>query len=427
MTTCRILCLTAALACFAGTPAVAQERGGDGASIGGGVEEPETIAEIRVHGNHTTPETEILALAALARGEPASAARLAAAEHRLLASGRFAAVEIRRRYRSISNPSEILVVLLVDEHDAVTEDNLVPGPLARLRSAGMWLPILGYADGYGLTYGARVSIIEPFGSRSRLSMPLTWGGERKAAMEVERTFGQVLARASVGLSRRVNPHYDLPDARREITATFESAVRPWLRAGANGRVARVAFGPAHAWHQAAGVQLTFDTRVDPSFPRNAVHATIGLDRVRFGQGSAARASADVRGYAALGGSTVLALRGAIVRAAAPLPPSEQLLLGGSSTLRGYRAGHRAGDGLALVSAEARVPLTSPLRVGRFGVKAFVDAGTTWDAGTRLRERRFERGVGGGVYFGATAVTANVDVAWPETGKPRVHAALGVQF
>jgi outer membrane protein assembly factor BamA len=412
MTTCRTLCLAAAIGCCAG-PAIAQA--------------PETIAEIRVHGNHTTPETDILALAALAPGEPASEARLAEAEQRLRSSGRFAGVEIRRRYRSISNPSEILVVLLVDEHDAVSEDNLTPGPLTRLRSAGMWLPIIGYADGYGLTYGARVSFVEPFGSQSRVSMPLTWGGERKAAMEVERTFGQVRARGSAALSRRVNPHYDLPDSRREIAGTIERALRPWLRAGANARVGRVAFGAENAWHRAAGLQLTFDTRVDPTFPRNAVHATIGLEQIHFGNGSAARTSADVRGYAALGGSTVLALRGAIVRAGAALPPSEQLLLGGSSTLRGYRAGHAAGDGLALVSAEARVPLTSPLSVGRLGIKAFIDAGTTWDAGTRLRDRRFERGIGGGVFFGATIVTANVDVAWPEAGKPRVHAAMGVQF
>ena len=104
-----------------------------------------------------------------------------------------------------------------------------------------------------------------------------------------------------------------------------------------------------------------------------------------------------------------------------------MLLGGSATLRGYRAGHRTGDGLVLLSAEVRVPLTSPLNFGRFGVKGFVDAGTTWDAGERLGDQRFDRGIGGGVYFGATAVTANVDVAWPETGKPRVHVALGVSF
>jgi hemolysin activation/secretion protein len=104
-----------------------------------------------------------------------------------------------------------------------------------------------------------------------------------------------------------------------------------------------------------------------------------------------------------------------------------MLLGGSATVRGYRAGHRAGDGLALLSAEARLPLTSPLNVGRFGVKAFVDAGATWDAGTRLADQRFDRGIGGGVYFGAAVVTANVDVAWPERGKPRVHVALGIVF
>jgi outer membrane protein assembly factor BamA len=415
MTTCRVRRVFLCVACFASAPAAAQPQ--------------ETIAEIRVHGNHTTPETDILALAALAAGEPATEARLAAAEERLRASGRFSGIEIRRRYRSIANPSEILVVVLVDEHDAVSPDNLTPGALARLRSAGMWLPILGYADGYGLTYGARVSVVEPFGPASRISLPFTWGGERKAAVEVERGFTRtsLLARASAGVSRRVNPHYDVPDARREISAHVERAFRPWLRAGVSGRVGRVAFGSEQAWHRAAGLQVTLDTRVDPSFPRNAVHATFGLDQIRFRHGSAARASADLRGYAAVVGSTVLAVRGALVRAGAPLPPSEQLLLGGSDTVRGYRAGHRAGDGLAVVSAEARVPLTSPLSIARVGVKAFIDGGTTWDAGTRLRDQHFERGVGGGIYVGATVVTANVDVAWPETGKPRVHVALGVQF
>jgi len=434
MTIGRALCLCVPVVCLAGAPAIAQA--------------PETIAEIRVHGNHTTPDTDILALAALATGEPATDARLADAEGRLRASGRFAAVEIRRRYRSIADPSEILVILLVDEHDAVSRGDLAPGPTARILSAGMLLPILGYADGYGLTYGARVSFIEPLGPRTRVSVPATWGGERRAAVEVERRFGgraidppdgiglppegagrgaSVLVRGSAALSRRVNPHYDAPDARREIAAQVEGAVRPWLRAGASGRVARVAFDAERAWHQAAGVQLMLDTRVDPSFPRNAVHATVGVDRIHFDGGSATRTSADLRGYAAIGGSAVLALRAAVVRAGAPLPPSEEMLLGGSTTLRGYRAGHRAGDGLALLSAEARLPLTSPLNVGRFGVQALVDAGATGDAGTRLDDQRFDRGIGGGVYFGAAVVTANVDVAWPETDKPRVHVGLGIVF
>ena len=83
------------------------------------------------------------------------------------------------------------------------------------------------------------------------------------------------------------------------------------------------------------------------------------------------------------GTSVLALRGIAIRASNPLPGYEQALLGGSSLLRGYEFGYRAGDNLAAVSAELRIPITSPLSVGRFGVKAFVDAGTVYGAGGKL--------------------------------------------
>ncbi len=154
-----------------------------------------------------------------------------------------------------------------------------------------------------------------------------------------------------------------------------------------------------------------------------MHATLGWERLA----GAGLWTTDVRGYVGFVGSTVLALRGEAARADAPLPRSEQVLLGGSDSVRGYRAGHRAGDSTAAVSAEIRVPLTSPLSYGRFGVKAFADAGTTWASRERLRKQQFDRGIGGGLYFGATAFAANVDVAWPERGKPRVHAGVGVTF
>jgi outer membrane protein assembly factor BamA len=403
---------------------------------------PELIREIRVHGNHTTPDADILSIAGLTTGEPADEGRLLEAERRLRESGRFADVEVRRRFRSIEDPSEILIMLVVDEHDAVSADDLsAPGPMARIGAAQMWLPILNYADGYGFTYGARASFVEPLGKGSRLSVPMSWGGERKIGVELDLPaeagshIRGVHVRFGASINRRVNPHFDTPDLRREATAQAEKALLPWLRAGATGRVSRVSFGIEEAWHRAAGAQLTVDTRIDPSFPRNAAHLTLGVERLGFGArgsgigegGSAARVSVDGRGYIGLLGSSVLAVRAAAVRASDPLPPSEQLLVGGGSTLRGYRAGHLAGDGLALLSAEVRVPLTSPLSYGRFGVKAFMDAATTWDAGTKLGDRRFDRGLGGGVYFGATAVQANVDVAWPERGKPRVHVALGVSF
>jgi outer membrane protein assembly factor BamA len=391
----------------------------------------EVIGEVRVHGNHTTPEADILAIAALTPGEPADAARLGEAERRLRESGRFTDIEVRRRFRSIEDPTDILVMLIVDEHDAVTPDAPVPGPLARLRTAGMWLPILGYQDGYGFTYGARASIVDPLGAGSRISVPATWGGERKIGVEVSLPAGAGSRRPDVRLgaavARRVNPHFDTPDLRRGVSARVERPLRPWLRAGADARVERVSFGVGDAWHRAVGAQLTVDTRVDPSFPRNAVHLVFGWDQIAFAGGSAGRLSLDARGYAGLPGASVLAVRGAVVRADAPLPPAEQALVGGGSTLRGYRAGHAAGDGLALLSVEARLPLTSPLSVGRFGVKAFVDAAAAWDAGTSLASRRFERGAGAGVYFGAAALAVNVDVGWPESGKPRVHAAVGVSF
>jgi hemolysin activation/secretion protein len=106
---------------------------------------------------------------------------------------------------------------------------------------------------------------------------------------------------------------------------------------------------------------------------------------------------------------------------------EQPLLGGSATLRGYRAGHRAGDSLAALSAELRVPLNSPLSAGRFGAKGFVDAGTVWSAGTRLADQPWDRGVGAGVYLGAAVFMLDVDVAWPEEGSARAHVSLGVTF
>src|SRR5262245_34841237 len=65
----------------------------------------ETIAEIRVHGNHTTPDADVIGLSGLNAGDEASQARLAEAEHALRTSNRFEDVEVRKRFRSIENPS----------------------------------------------------------------------------------------------------------------------------------------------------------------------------------------------------------------------------------------------------------------------------------------------------------------------------------
>ena len=148
----------------------------------------ETIAEIRVHGNHTTPDADVIALSGLKPGDAASDARLAEAEQALRKSDRFDDIEIRKRFRSIENPADILVMIVIDERAGVSADDLTPGFGARVRSSMLWLPILNYADGYGFTYGIRTTFADPVGNDSALSFPFSWGGERRAGVELERSF-----------------------------------------------------------------------------------------------------------------------------------------------------------------------------------------------------------------------------------------------
>lgn len=170
-----------------------------------------------------------------------------------------------------------------------------------------------------------------------------------------------------------------------------------------------------------------DTRIDPSFPRDAVHARIGWERLAFGDGRANRWLTDVRGYVGIGGSRVLALRAQLAHTDSAIPAAEQPLLGGSNSLRGYPTGYRAGDNMAAGTIEMRQPFNAPWSVGRFGVKAFVDAGTTWNADDRMGDQRFDRGIGGGVYAGVGPVVLDLDVAKPADGRIRAHFGLGVTF
>ena len=390
----------------------------------------ETIAEIRVHGNHTTPDADVIGLSGLKPGDPATDARLAEAEQALRKSNRFDDVELRKRFRSIDNPADILIMIVIDERAGVSADNLTPGFGARVRSSMVWWPILNYADGYGFTYGIRPAFTDPIGQDSRLSFPFSWGGERRAGVELERSFNDQRTRAGVAfwVNRRVNPFFDVPDIRQQVRFEADHAIVPWMRVGGSARIAQVEFGDSYdARHVVGGPHVTFDTRIDPLFPRNAIHTRIGWEAVSFETGRAGRWTTDARGYIGIGPRTVVALRGQLERSDGPLPEAEQSLLGGWDSLRGYRTGHRAGDSMAAVSAEVRVPLNSPLRVSKVGVKAFIDAGTVWNSGTSLGDQPFERGIGGGVFLGAAVMKLDLDIAWPEDGKPRVHFAMGVSF
>ena len=392
---------------------------------------PGVVAEVRVHGNHTTPDADVLAIVGEVVGKPATDALVAEVGNRLENSGRFDGVEVRKRFRSIENPDDILLMIVVDEVPGITDDDLTPGPLKKLASSGMFLPIVHSEDGYGFTYGARVSFVDRLGPRSRVSFPVTWGGERQARAQVERTFtGGPIARLSgeAGIGRRENPHFEIADTRKSVHGRIESSIRRWLRVGAGAGVDQVKFGELRDRLARASGEITLDTRVDPAFPRNAVHAAFGIERLSFDAGRTNRRTADVRGYLGLLGQSVLGVRAMSVTATSPLPDFEKGLLGGGATFRGYDAGYRAGDNIAAASAELRLPLTTPLSVGRFGIKAFVDAGTAYGHGEKLSDQRLDRGYGGGAYLHLTILSVSLDVARAhETGKVRWHFGMGVTF
>jgi outer membrane protein assembly factor BamA len=404
---------------FCATTAAAQET-----AVG-------VVGEVRIHGNHTTPDDKVLSIIGDVVGKPATDALVTEITDKLEKSGQFDAVDVRKRFRSIDNPDDILLMVVVDEFPGVDDLTFTPpNPAKRFFTSGMFLPILHSEDGYGFSYGGRFSFVDRFGPRSRITVPLTWGGERQARVQLERTFkrgpiGRLAGEAGVG--RRINPHYEISDRRTSIGARAESVVQRWLRVGAGGGVDEVTFGEMTDRINRYGADVTLDTRVDPAFPRNAVHAVFGIERLQFDSGRANRRTADVRGYVGLIGQTVLAVRGLSVTSTAELPPYEHTLLGGAANLRGFDAGHEANDNVAAVSAELRVPLTSPLNIGRFGVKAFVDAGAAYAFGEQLKDQTLERGVGGGVYFHLTVISVSLDVARSQAGNTRFHFGLGVTF
>ncbi len=134
---------------------------------------------------------------------------------------------------------------------------------------------------------------------------------------------------------------------------------------------------------------------------------------------------DARGYVGLLGQSVLVVRALREDADGPLPPYLKSMLGGMPNLRGFERGTAVGDTLVAGSLELRLPLTSPLRVGKLGVAAFFDAGTTYDDGVRFDAAKLERAVGVGVWLSIAFVRLNLDVAHGLGGTTRVHFGASV--
>jgi outer membrane protein assembly factor BamA len=393
----------------------------------------EHLVEVRIHGNHTTPDAEVLRIAGLTVGDALDAAAMAAARDRLVKSGRFEEVDVRKRYRSLEPGGDVALIIVVLEH-AVPD--AMPGskaarPFRRLFASGMFLPIVSYADGYGFTYGARFSFVDLIGRGSRISVPLSWGGTRRAAIEIERTFrGGPFDRVLGGAAawQRTNPFYEIDERRNEVWIEGSRQLVKGLRAAGRAGYGHVRFGALEENTATYGADLTLDTRLDPVFPRNAVYASAGLERLAPSSSMPVnRVRGEVRGYAGLFGQAVLSLRVQYAGADGPQPAYARYLLGGAGTLRGYKAGSFSGDNLLAGSVELRVPVSSPMNLAKAGFTLFADAGSVWDHGERLRDASFTRGAGVGFFVLASLFQVNLDVGFREGWGSRVHFTTGLQF
>jgi outer membrane protein assembly factor BamA len=392
---------------------------------------PERLVAVRVHGNHTTPDAEVLKLAGLELDQLVTPTLVRDVEARLDASGRFRSVEVRKRFASIADPTAILIVIVIEERAGIAVDVPSPGPMRALRSKTMWLPILRSEDGYGFIYGARVTFVDLLGPKTRISTPLTWGGERRASVDIERRFGRgPVSRVlfSGGIAQREHPTLEVADRRTGASLRVEKAFSSWFQVAGQARAEDVDFGGTDDQLVRFGAETVLDTRRDPAFPRNAVYAAVGVERLRFDAApDTTRWTLDGRGYVGLYRQMVLALRARHVRPTGPLPVYEQPLLGGEGSVRGFEVGYRYGDRLLAGSAEIRIPFSTPRRLTRLGVAIFADTGTVYGSHEPIDSAEWDTGVGAGVFIQAPLVGLRVDVARGLGSGTRVHFSLGTTF
>src|SRR5262249_24544808 len=184
------------------------------------------------------------------------------------------------------------------------------------------------------------------GIGERISVPLTLGATKRAAIEVERPFKSgplTTVHAGFGVSSLTNPRFLVTDRRVELNAGADRKIRI-QSVGAETSNVKVRFGPLEERFWTYGANAAIDTREDPVFPANAVYAFAGWHALnREGQPRIGVVRGDLRGYWRPAGQVVLAARARYDGADKRLPDYERLLVGGASTLRGTRFGALVGD------------------------------------------------------------------------------------
>jgi outer membrane protein assembly factor BamA len=394
----------------------------------------ERVTAVRVQGNTLTADADVVRMSGVQVGAEVTPGLLEKVAARLKSAGHFERVEVLKRYASIADPSQILLVIVVDEGRVVVQPAKNGQPARAVKKRGpplMFLPLFGYPEGYGFTYGALVSMPDVAGPRTRVSIPLTWGGERHAGVELEKRLDTPrLTRLRVGgaVLSRENPAYNRTDERQQAWVRGEREFARALRLGAWGGYDAVSFSGQDSRVVRTGGDATFDTRIDPMLSRRAVYVRGGVERLDIlDQSAAIRTAIDASGYVGGPGSSTIVLRVVRDGTNASVPPYLKVLLGRNDTLRGYPSGYATGDSTASGQVELRVPLTPPLRFIKAGVRTFVDAATVYDAGEQLQDQHFEHSVGAGVWLTVTAVRVALDVAHGANGSTRLLLSSALLF
>ena len=400
----------------------------------------ETVAEIRIHGNLSLPDAEVLAMACVDVGDAAGPDLERTVRQRLEASGRFETVEVRRRYRSLTAIDEVALVIVVRERPGARFSNPMMRLLAAVGRRTMVAPIVDHREGYGVAYGVLTSFIDALGRGGRLSVPLTWGGHKRIGLEMETPIrGAVIdrLRASVSRGRRRHPYFDVDVDRARFVVAVQRRLPRGFRMNGEAGWEDVRFAGRPGRFVRAAAYLDYgDYRERPfTARRDMVVGRAGIERLAIdgGAGSITRPRLDARAYRGVGGQAVLAARLYFTGASAPLPPQERALLGGSpaagGTLRGWPAGVAVGDRIVAVSIELRLPVTSVLSEGRIGLRFFLDTAAAYNADHRIQDAVFRKGTGIGVFFlpPRFGYPVSIDVASDFAGGVRMHASAGFGF
>ena len=92
----------------------------------------ETIVAVQIHGNTVTSDDEVRRLAGIDVGYTVEPDTLGAVTERLRATKRFESVRVLKRFASIADPTQIVLVIIVDEGPVSIETSRDPDQPARV-------------------------------------------------------------------------------------------------------------------------------------------------------------------------------------------------------------------------------------------------------------------------------------------------------